>query len=94
MIYPMLYHASLFVSLASFETLAQKSPSGESYSHRGKAMRLINMSLEDPGLLQGDEIVAAILSLANFEVKPPHILVVEMPINVNWQSASWAIFLP
>lgn len=83
MVHPMMYHSSLFVCVASFETLAQRPLSAESYEHRGKAIRLINTSLDNPGLLQSDEIIAAILSLANFEVKTLKSSSY-MSINFNW----------
>jgi hypothetical protein len=65
---PMLFHTSVFVCMASFETLAQKGLSATSFEHRGKALQLINASLSNATLQQSDEIIAAILALANFEV--------------------------
>ncbi|RFU33187.1 hypothetical protein B7463_g3197, partial [Scytalidium lignicola] len=67
MMHPMLFHSSLFVCSASLETLSQVPLSTTSYSHRGKAIALINNALSDPIQQKSDEIVAAILSLANFE---------------------------
>ncbi|KAK9384237.1 hypothetical protein V1515DRAFT_589356 [Lipomyces mesembrius] len=67
MMHPMLFHASLFVCSASLETLAQVPISAMSYCHRGKAIQLINNGLSDPIQWKSDEIVAAVLCLANFE---------------------------
>jgi hypothetical protein len=67
-IHPYLYHASVFVCSASTETLSQKTLSFSSYYHRTLAIRLINEQLRDPKKCKSDETVAAILSLANFEV--------------------------
>jgi hypothetical protein len=66
--HPYLYHASVFVCLASTETLAQQPLSPSSYYHRGVAINLINERLGDPINCCTDETIAAIISLANFEV--------------------------
>jgi hypothetical protein len=67
--HPYLYHASVFVCLASTETLAQQPLSPSSYYHRGVAINLINERLGDPMNCCTDETIAAIISLANFEVR-------------------------
>jgi hypothetical protein len=65
---PFLYHASVFISSASTETLAEKALSPSSYYHRGLAIKMINEQLSDPMRRASDETIAAIISLANFEV--------------------------
>ncbi|KAH8801378.1 hypothetical protein F5884DRAFT_806433 [Xylogone sp. PMI_703] len=67
MVHPMLYHASVFVCAASLETLTQTPLSATSYGHRGKAIQLVNEGLSDPIQRKSDEIIAAIITLANFE---------------------------
>ena len=67
--HPYLYHASVFVCSASTETLAQQPLSPSSYYHRGVAIKLINERLGDPTNCCTDESIAAIISLANFEVR-------------------------
>lgn len=66
--HPLLFYASLFTCSAALETLSQQPLSHTSYLNRGKAIGLINAGLSDPITRKSDEIVAAVLSLANFEV--------------------------
>lgn len=69
--HPMLFYASLFVCSASFETLCQTPLSAMSYNHRGNAIKLINEGLNDAAQRSSDEIVASVITLANFEVSVP-----------------------
>lgn len=68
MVHPVLFHASVFVCLATSETVQQKPLSTSSLLSRGKALHLINVSLGCPTQQKSDETIAAILSLANYDV--------------------------
>ena len=64
----MLFHASVFVCLATVETVQQRPLSTSALSSKGKALHLINVSLGCSTQQKSDETIAAILSLANYDV--------------------------
>ena len=66
-----LFHAALSVSSASMEALTQNSFGPISFYHRGLAIRMINDQLSDLTQHNADEVIAAIIALANIEVSQP-----------------------
>lgn len=67
MSHPVLFHSSVFVSAETMESMSRKDFSPLYYAHKGRAIQLVNTSLNDPKWRTSDEIIAAVLLLANSE---------------------------
>jgi hypothetical protein len=66
-----MFHASMFIASANLELLSGQALSAVSYFHRGKAIRQVNMELDDNARMMSDSTIGAVVALAGFEVRFP-----------------------
>ncbi|KFZ19125.1 hypothetical protein V501_00807 [Pseudogymnoascus sp. VKM F-4519 (FW-2642)] len=62
-----MFHASMFIASANLELLSGQALSAVSYFHRGKAIRQVNMELDDNARMMSDSTIGAVVALAGFE---------------------------